>query len=259
MSNDPALEAAPRASRRKHLLKFLTLGVIVVAGFAAIRFTPLRDHLTGPALEALLGRLRGNRWAPLAFLGAYVGLLPFGVPASPLMLAGGIVFGAWEGSLLNFLGVMAGGSLTFFLGRSLGRGFIEQIGGRRLERLEKRLARASFWSLVGFRFLPFPFTVLNYAAALVGMKPATFLASTAIGTAPPILLYTWFASELSRAVGEERQAVLTRLGLALLALAAMIFVPRLVVNIRRRSRYQKLVRMRRNRKRTSIPHATPRG
>ena len=245
MSNDPALDAAPRASRRKHLFKFLALGAIVIAGFAAIRFTPLRDQLTGPALEELLGRLRGNRWAPLAFLGAYVGLLPFGVPASPLMLAGGIVFGAWEGSLLNFLGVMAGGSLTFFLGRSMGRGFIEQIGGKRLERVEKRLSRASFWSLVGVRFLPFPFTILNYAAALVGIRPATFLASTAIGTVPPVLLYTWFASELSRAVGEERQAVLTRLGLALLALAAMIFVPRLVVGWKRRKRLAELRRARR--------------
>ncbi|HEV7667020.1 MAG TPA: TVP38/TMEM64 family protein [Thermoanaerobaculia bacterium] len=245
MSIDPAVSGtAPRTSRRAHLLKFLVLGVIVAGGFAAIRFTPLREHLTGPALEVLLGRLRGNRWAPLAFLGAYVGLLPFGVPASPLMLAGGIVFGAWEGSLLNFLGVMAGGSLTFFLGRSLGRGFIEQIGGRRLERLEKRLTRAGFWSLVGFRFLPFPFTVLNYAAALVGLKPATFLTSTAIGVAPPILLYTWFASELSRAVGEERQAVLTRLGLALLALAAMIFVPRLIVGLKRRKRLADLRRLR---------------
>lgn len=245
MSIDPALEVAPRASRRAHLLKFLVLGAIVAGGFAAIRFTPLREHLTGPALEALLGRLRGNRWAPLAFLGAYIGLLPFGVPASPLMLAGGIVFGAWEGSLLNFLGVMAGGSLTYFLGRSMGRGFIEQIGGKRLERIEKRLSRAGFWSLVGVRFLPFPFTVLNYAAALVGIRPATFLASTAIGTAPPVLLYTWFASELSRAVGDERQAVLTRLALALLALAAMIFVPRVVVGLKRRKRLAELRRARR--------------
>ncbi len=244
MSIDPALDAAPRDSRRQHLWKFLALGAIVAAGFVAIRFTPLRDQLTGPALEALLARLRGNPWAPLAFLGAFVALLPFGVPASPLMLAGGIVFGTWEGSLLTFLGVMAGGSITFFLGRFLGRGFVEQLGGQRLKRLEKRLARSSFWSLVGLRFLPFPFTILNYAAALVGIKPGTFLTSTAIGVAPPVLLYTWFAAELSRAVGAERQAVLTRMGLALAALATMIFVPRVVVGFKRRKRLAALRRVR---------------
>lgn len=244
MSNDPALEAAPHESRRKHLWKFLALGAFVVAGFAAIRFTPLRDHLTGPGLEALLASLRGNRWAPLAFLGAFVALLPFGVPASPLMLAGGVVFGLWEGSLLTFLGVMASGSLTFFLGRLLGRGFVEQIGGQRLKRLEKRLARSSFWSLVGLRFLPFPFTVINYAAALVGMKPGTFLTSTAIGVTPPVILYTWFAAELSRAAAAERQAVLARMGLALLALAALIFVPRVIVGLKRRRRLAELRRVR---------------
>ncbi len=244
MSNDPALDAAPRESRRKHLLKFLAFGAIVVAGFAAIRFTPLRNHLTGPALEALLADLRGKPWAPFAFVGACIVLLPFGVPASPLMLAGGVVFGAWWGSLLNFLGVFVGGSVTFFLGHSLGRGFIEQLGGHRLKRLEKRIARGGFWGLVGLRFLPFPFTVLNYAAALVGVRPATFLLSTAIGIAPPIVLYTWFAAELSRAVGAERQAVLTRLALALAALAAMIFVPRLVVGWKRRKRLAELRRVR---------------
>ncbi len=214
----------------------MALGAIVAGGFVAIRFTPLRDQLTGPALEALLLRLRGNPWAPLAFLGAYVALLPFGVPASPLMLAGGIVFGLWEGSLYTFLGVMAGGSLTYFLGRFLGRDFVEHLGGQRLKRLERRLTRSSFWSLVGIRFLPFPFTVLNYAAALVGMKPGTFLTSTALGVTPPVLLYTWFAAELSRAAAAERQAVLARMGLALLALAALIFVPRLVVGWKRKQR-----------------------
>ena len=244
MPNDPAHDAAPYASRRKHLLKFMALGAIVVAGFAAIRFTPLRDHLTGPGLEALLANLRGNPWAPLAFLAAFVALLPFGVPASPLMLASGAVFGLWEGSLLTFLGIMGGGSLTFFLGRHLGRGFVEQIGGQRLRQLEKRLARSSFWSLVGLRFLPFPFTLLNYAAALVGLKPATFLASTAIGVTPPVILYTWFAAELSRAAAAERQAVLARMGLALLALAALIFVPRVVVGLKRRKRLAELRRVR---------------
>lgn len=247
MPNDPALDAAPHVSRRKHLLKFLALGAIVVAGFAAIRFTPLRDHLTGPGLEALLVELRGNPWAPFAFLAAFVGLLPFGVPASPLMLGGGVVFGLWEGSLLTFLGVMGGGSLTFFLGRHLGRGFVEQIGGERMRRLEKRLAKSSFWSLVGLRFLPFPFTVLNYAAALVGLKPSTFLASTALGVTPPVVLYTWFAAELSRAAAAERQAVLARMGLALLALAAMIFVPRIVVGLKRRKRLAEVRRVRRGR------------
>lgn len=245
MSNDPALDAAPRASRRTHLLKFLALGAIVVAGFAAIRFTPLRDHLTGPAIEALIADLRGNRWAPLALIAAFVVLLPFGVPASPLMIASGVLFGAVAGSAFTFVGVMGGGAITFFLGRFLGRGFVEQLGGRRLARLEKRIARSGFWSLVGLRLLPFPYTLLNYAAALVGIRPATFLVSTAIGVTPPVLLYTWFAAELSHAVGGERRAVLTRLGLALLALAAVIFVPRLIVGLKRRKRLADLRRVRR--------------
>ncbi len=245
MSIDPPLEASRSTSRRAHLLKFMALGAIVAAGFAALRFTPLREQLTGPALEALLANLRGNPWAPFALLAAYVVLLPFGVPASPLMLAGGIVFGAWVGSLLNFVGVFAGGAITFWLGRTLGRGLVEQLGGKRLKRLEKRIARGSFWSLVGLRFLPFPYTVLNYAQALVGIRPAKFFASTAIGTAPPILLYTWFAAELSHAVDGERQAVLTRMGLALLALATVIFVPRLIVGLKRRKRLATLRRVRR--------------
>lgn len=235
--------STPTSSARapRHLfVRFLILGAIVAGGFAALRFTPLRNYLEASALAALLDQLRGAWWAPLALLLAYIVLLPIGVPASPLMLAGGAVFGVTQGFVWNFLGTFAAGVTTYFLGRLLGRDFVRHFAGERLVRLEKRLARRGFWGLVGIRFLPFPFTVLNYGLALVGVRPPLFLTTTALGLAPPVLLYTWFAAELSRAAAGDRQAVALRLALALGALAAVIFVPRLVMGWKRRERLARL-------------------
>ncbi len=233
----------------RHLVvRFLLLGAIVAGGFAALRFTPLRGYLEGPALAALLDQLRGAWWAPLALIAAYVVLLPIGVPASPLMLAGGAVFGIAQGFLWNLIGTFAAGTATYFLGRALGRDFVRHLAGDRLVRLEKRLARRGFWGLVGIRFLPFPFTVLNYGLALVGVRPPLYLTTTALGLAPPVLLYTWFAAELSRAAAGERQAVALRLALALCALAVILFAPRLVVKWKRKQRLAALLRQRAERR-----------
>ncbi|HXU47224.1 MAG TPA: TVP38/TMEM64 family protein [Thermoanaerobaculia bacterium] len=256
MSNDPAAPEPPTAAPargslpRRHLLRFLILGAIVVGGFAALRFTPLRDQLSLEAITALLVKLRASWWAPLALFGAYLVLMPIGFPASPLMLAGGAVFGAWLGSLYNLAGTFAGGALSYFLGRTLGRDLIQHLGGHRLRRLEKRLARRSFWGLFGMRFLPFPYALVNYAAALVGIPPRLFLTSTFLGLLAPIFLYSWFAAELFHAAAGERQAVLARLGLALLGLAAVIFVPRVIVGWKRRRRLAELREARRGRQAT---------
>ena len=78
---------------RHLLLRFLVLVAIVVTGFAVLRWTPLAQYLTVERVSALLTRLRESWWAPLALIGSYVVLCPLFVPASPMMIAGGMVFG----------------------------------------------------------------------------------------------------------------------------------------------------------------------
>ena len=121
---------------RPLLLRFLVLIVIVVTGFAVLRWTPVAQYLTTDQVSAFLNRLRGVWWAPVALILSYVVLCPLGVPASPMMIAGGVVFGPWWGSLYNVLGTFLGGAMTYFLGRGLGRDLVRHLVGHKLKRVE---------------------------------------------------------------------------------------------------------------------------
>lgn len=230
------------------LARFLLLVAVVAAAFAAVRWTPLGGFLEQQELAGLLARLRAAWWAPAALLGLYAALCPLGLPATPLVLAGGAVFGAGWGALWNWLGTVAGAATSYAFARGLGRDFVARITRGRLRRIERRLARTDFWSLVAVRFVPLPFPLVNFAAALAGVPAGRFLAASAVGLAPSVAVLTAFATALIRVAGDESGAAAVAPALAIgLALFLLTFLPRWWLARRRRRRYRELVAARRGR------------
>jgi phospholipase D1/2 len=243
----PAAAPAGRRVPRRALVRFALLVGLVVAGLAILRWTPLAGMLTESNLLAYRDLLRHSWWAAPALLACYVLLCPLGFPASPLMITGGIVFGAVWGSVLNIVGTSLGGIATYFLGRALGRDFVVQLGGSRLKKIERQIARRGFWGLVGVRFLPFPFALVNYTAALAGIPPALFIPTTVIGLTPINIVYTYFTATLLEVAGTARRQVLFRLMIISALLAFVMFFPQLWIGRQRKRRYAALVAARRER------------
>ena len=232
---------------RHLLLRFLVLVAIVVTGFAVLRWTPLAQYLTVERVSALLTRLRESWWAPLALIGSYIVLCPLFVPASPMMIAGGMVFGPVLGSLYNIIGTFLGGSLSYFVGRGLGHDFVRHLLGNRLKRVERMIARRGFWSMVGVRFLPLPYPLVNYTAALAGIRPALFLTTTAIGLIPGCTVFTYFASLIPRAASGDRSGLLVQFAVASASLLLLTFIPQIWNLRKRRERYRELCARRQTR------------
>lgn len=248
-----ALESPPEIQGSRHRvprhiwLRAALLVVLVVTGFAVLRWTPLAGFLTPDRLIALLTDLREAWWTPVALVGLYVVLCPVGMPASPLMLAGGFVFGALWGGVLNFVGTFLGAGSSFLLGRLLGRDLVVHLAGDRLQRVERVLHRRGFWTLVRVRFLPVPFPVVNYGAALAGVSAPRFMIASGLGLAPAVFIYTWFAAALARATASERGAVVVQMVLAVLAVLLLSFLPAVIRGRARRKRYRRILEERRAR------------
>jgi uncharacterized membrane protein YdjX (TVP38/TMEM64 family) len=219
---------------RRLIARGLVLLLLLAAGFAAVRWTPLREYLTRETLVALLATLRQAWWSPLALVALYVGLAPLGLPMTPLILAGGAVFGAAWGTLYNLVGTFLGATASYLLARHLGRDLVVHLARGRLDRVERLLAKHGFWALVRLRFLPLPFALANFGAALAGVSLPVFLGSALVGLAPSMLLFTYFAAALSSAAADARGAVLRNLALALAALLALTLIPNLVAAWSRR-------------------------
>jgi uncharacterized membrane protein YdjX (TVP38/TMEM64 family) len=229
-----------KAIPRHLLLRFFVLVAIVVTGFAVLRLTPLHQYLTVQKVSALLDQLRGLWWAPAALILSYIVLCPLGVPASPMMIAGGMVFGPVWGSVYNVLGTFLGGTATYFMGRGLGRDFVRHLAGNKLKRVERLISRRGFWGLVGIRFLPIPYPLVNYTAALTGIRPGLFMTTTAIGLIPGATVYTYFAALLPKAASGDLSGIVGKLAIASGTLLLLTFIPQIWTARKRRERYREL-------------------
>ncbi|MCB1032969.1 MAG: TVP38/TMEM64 family protein [Acidobacteria bacterium] len=239
----------PPRSLRRAVLGFALLVSLFLGMLAALRFTSLGELADRETLIALLERLRQNPWAPLVLLAMYLLLTPLGMPTSPLMAAGGVVFGVFWGSVYNYVGSLLGAVLSYFLARGLGRDLILHVVGSRVEKLDRLMERHGFWAIVRIRFLPIPFPIMNFGPALVGVKTTPFLLGSALGLLLPVPLWTYFWATIFGAAAGEAAGAGRNIALALGIFLLLSFAPRVWLGVRRRRRYRELLEQRRARAR----------
>lgn len=224
-------------------LRAALLALIVGTGFALAQWTPLGEYLNEERIVGMLTEISQIWWAPLALLALYALLGALGLTVMPLIVAGSI-FGPWLGSLLNSTGVFVGAIVSFWLARTLGREFVVRITANRFRRAERFTDRHGFWPLVQTRFLPLPFPVVNFGAALAGVSPGRFAAASFVGIVPSTVLHTIFISGIMFAHGAERLWYGVGYAAAFVAFNLVIGVPWIRGQRRRRQRYRELVELR---------------
>ena len=181
--------------KARGLLRFLPLALIA-AGMAAAFLSGLHRHLGWEALRdarfALLDFVAANPVAaPAAYVLAYVCVTAFSLPgAAAMTLAGGFLFGTLAGGGLAVVGATIGATAVFAAARTaLGDRLRLRTGGM-LARIEEGFRRDAASYLLFLRLVPaFPFFVVNIAAALLGARPAIFVATTLVGIVPGTLVF----------------------------------------------------------------------
>ncbi len=217
-------------------VRFVLFIVLVVGGFLILRVSPLRHALTLDEMLRLLEELRGVPGAAPLFVGTSVLLSTFGMPATPVVLAGGAVFGFASGFAISFGSLFLGALSSYALGRFLARDFVVQTLGSRTEPIERLLKHHAFWAVVRLRILPAPFALVNYAASLAGMGFGAYVGATILGLLPATLVLSYFASALVDAAESRLDRTFLTLAAASLLFVALTFVPTVIRGLRRRRR-----------------------
>jgi uncharacterized membrane protein YdjX (TVP38/TMEM64 family) len=162
--------------------------VVAIAASAAAAF--LLPH----SPSGLRGLLAGaGPIAPLIMLAAWILLTPAMFPGTVLAAAGGLAFGAFEGSLLAFGGAILGGLTAFALARTAGRQPVQRFvqGKQRLARSHALLERRGFAAILAARLMPgVPVTALHYAAGVSPVDTRAFAGAIAIGALLRTVPYT---------------------------------------------------------------------
>jgi uncharacterized membrane protein YdjX (TVP38/TMEM64 family) len=171
------------------ILAFPFLICAIVALFLVFRVEILGFLKDRDALRAWILGL--GAWGPAAFMGLQVlQVIVFVVPGEVVQIVGGYVFGFWLGSLYTLIGISLGTLFNFYVGRLLGRPFVESVFDKqKIEGIER--VTGSGKGAAGF-FLLFlipgiPKDVLCYVAGMSKLKLPAFLGVSMAGRLPGIL------------------------------------------------------------------------
>lgn len=234
----------------KAWVKALVFVLILVAAFLAVRYTPLGEMTSEERIRASLMDIRGIWWTPLVLLVLYAIVAPTGISMFPLTIAGA-AFGPIAGSLLNTLGIIIGAFTAFVVARALGRDFVVKVTGDRFRKAERLLNRQGIWPLIQIRFMPVPYPVVNFAAALSGVPLKRFMFASIIGLIPATLIHSYFIARLIYTNGAERAEVGMTYAAVLIAINALIGFGWYRRSQKRRARLEEL-RAERGGRKTSI-------
>lgn len=171
--------------------KALWIGLLFLA--LGIPVWYLGTALSPQQIQQALAEL--GLWAPLAYVGLFTVLPAFFFPVAVLALAGGLLFGLWQGAVWTFVGAMLNCSVMFWLARNVGRQRISQLIARKLpphwqRRIGRLEGREGFSLLVILRLIPaVPYNLINYAFGLTDMAYGTYLLASAIGMIPGTFVF----------------------------------------------------------------------
>ncbi|OLS96263.1 hypothetical protein BJF90_10770 [Pseudonocardia sp. CNS-004] len=153
--------------------------VVAVVAFLLIRTgTDLLDVRTAVQAAGL--------WAPLLFvlLQGMVTVTP--VPRTVFTVAAGVLFGGIGGVLLAVAGTALAAAVAFWLVKLLGGRFSRRHADHRVMAwVRARLDRSSLLAMVSLRLIPaVPFSAMNYASAVAGVRFTPYLLGTVLGVLP---------------------------------------------------------------------------
>ncbi|MBI2337143.1 MAG: TVP38/TMEM64 family protein [Deltaproteobacteria bacterium] len=173
-----------------------TLFIFVILGLYF--FTPVRGYLSQDGFGALQAWIQSQGiFAPLVFGLIYVVATVFALPGSILTLGGGLLFGAWWGTLINWLSASLGAMISFLIARYLGQGTVAKIlkKQQKLRGLNDKIGKNGFYSVLILRLVPlFPFNALNFGLGLTQVSFRDYALATMIGMLPGTFVYTSLGS-----------------------------------------------------------------
>jgi uncharacterized membrane protein YdjX (TVP38/TMEM64 family) len=215
------------------ILKAVAAIALIAAFVIAVRLLPLGDWIT--QFQTWVRGIGPMGYA--VYVLAYAVCCVFIIPALALTLGAGAIFGFVEGTLVVLAGATIGATLAFILARTVLRRRVERMTAnnpkfRALDRAITREGTKILW-LVRLSGFP-PFTWVNYAFGLTGVRLAPYVAITFFGIIPGTLAFTWAGAAGAAALTGTGNRVL--LGVtAVGAVAVAVFVGRIALNAIRKA------------------------
>ncbi len=221
--------AEPRASARFRIV--VTIAIVIALAAVALMWwlTPLRQWIDVRHLAAFFDRYAGSPVAPVLMIGLFVvgGLIM--IPVNVMIALSVLVFGAIPGAIYALLGSSLNAQVLYEIARRLPLDTVKKRLHGRLGRLHHHFVRHGTLAVALVRAIPVaPYTVVNLLLGATRIDRLQYIAGTALGMTPGIIVNAFFVDRIVAALREP-----TPLTFALLAVATFVVIG-FAVYVRRR-------------------------
>ncbi len=179
---------------RISLVILLVIGLVTLIYFVLV-WTGLWEKLNSvdKFRRMILGLGFWGRFAFVLFQFLQVTLIP--IPSPILIIAGSIIYGPFQATLLSLAGILLGSAFAFFLGRFFGEKIIRFMVGKESANKWKKFLNNCKFSFVIMMLLPcFPDDILCLVAGVTNMSWQFFMITQLIARPIGIFSVSYFSS-----------------------------------------------------------------
>jgi uncharacterized membrane protein YdjX (TVP38/TMEM64 family) len=215
-------------NHRGAIIKAAILVMFILAAVYVVRYTPVNEFLTLEKMKRFLET--SGFWAPLVFILIYtLGICLF-VPGTLLTALGAAIFGPYRGFVYVFVGAMLGATVTFFIGRYLGRDFAASVIGDRLKKYDEAIEKNGFATVLYLRLIYFPFTAMDFGMGLTRVRFWDYFWGTLLGIIVGTFVFTFFIGTLKEvwAGGDWGQLFSGKVFLSIGLFIFSLFIPKII-------------------------------
>ena len=186
---------ANRASLRTVLLAIAVLVALLVPLFV------FWDELIHLDAERLAEHVRAwGAFGPLVLIALLVlQAVVAPLPAPPILMAAGFVYGPWIGFVIGWVGLLLGAGGCFALARRLGRPFVQRfVRAEQLTAIDayaEQRRGTTVLTIISLRIFMSPlFDAVSYGCGLIRVPLRWFMLATALGEIPKVGGFTYIGS-----------------------------------------------------------------
>ncbi len=196
----PAETAAVPMDRPTRAWRLLLLAAVVATAVVLILTVDVKAQLGG-----ILEWMENTRESfgllafILVFVGVYILACVLFVPGSIITLGAGAIVGVAWGTVAVSIGSTLGASAAFFIGRTIGRGWIAaKLAGRpRFKQIDEAVGQQGFKIVLLTRLSPlFPFNFLNFAYGTTKVRFRDYLLASFLGMLPGTVMFVYVGSTI---------------------------------------------------------------
>jgi uncharacterized membrane protein YdjX (TVP38/TMEM64 family) len=186
----------PATVNPRVLIKGLMVLLVLVAAGYAVKASGLGDMLSTDWIDTEVkgqGLAGEGLFLLVGTLAAAVGL-----PRQMIAFLAGYAFGFSEGTALSLVAASFGCAVAFLFARVVARDFVRRRLHGRFARADNFLSRNTFTTTVAIRLLPVGSNLLlNLAAGVASVSMSAFVAGSAVGYIPQMLIFALVGSGIN--------------------------------------------------------------